>query len=458
MAQILILDDEQPLLQSVSMELGRAGHECLLAETGRGALQILERRTPDLAILDVQLPDISGLEVLRKLRAELPEVPVLIITAYASVDTAVEAMKDGAIDYLEKPLDLEELQLVVDRELRNARLRSQVEAYRRDQTRDSQGTEIIGASPLVAEVRRIVEQLSRTPVDRAGDFPTILIQGETGTGKDLLARHIHFHGPFASQPFVQVNCSGLQRELVESELFGHEKGSFTGASQRKQGLFEVAQGGTIFLDEIGDMPLDVQAKLLDVLESKRARRVGATREYPVNVRIIAATNRDLEVAVEDKTFRSDLYYRLKVVRIALPPLRERREDIPLLAEHFLERFRRKYRKPALRFSEEVLGGLRSGNWPGNIRELAHSIEHRVLVSEGETLDATPATASAAPDEACGVSGFDFSQEDCTLEAVERRLVEECLAHTGGNVSETARLLGLSRGALRHRLDRWGITP
>ncbi|MFQ5653668.1 MAG: sigma-54-dependent transcriptional regulator, partial [Planctomycetota bacterium] len=402
MAQILILDDEQPLLQSLSLELGRAGHECLLAENGRETFKILEKHSPDLAILDVQLPDISGLEVLRRLRSDLPEVPVLIITAYASVDSAVEAMKEGAIDYLEKPLDLEELQLVVDRELKNARLRTEVEAFRRERNRSQKDIQIIGTSPALEKIRQLVDQLSLVPFDSAAELPTILIQGETGTGKDLLARYIHYRGPLADRPFVQVNCSGLPRELVESELFGHEKGAFTGAAQRKQGLFEIAQGGTIFLDEIGDMALEIQAKLLNVIEGKRARRVGGTREHPVGVRIIAATNRNLDKAIAESSFRSDLYYRLKVVHLSLPPLRERREDTPSLVEYFLDLFRHKYRKPQLRIDSETMQQLMAWHWPGNIRELAHTLERMVLVSGDRAL----AAAALGPSETGAPTGTD----------------------------------------------------
>lgn len=459
MARILILDDEQPLLQSLSLELGRSGHECLLAEDGRSALALLDKQAPDLAILDVQLPDMNGLEVLRKLRADLPEVPVLIITAYASVDTAVEAMKDGAIDYLEKPLDLEELQLVVDRELGNARLRSEVEAYRRDGKRHVDSYQIIGQSEALNQVRALIQQISAVPVDRAGELPTILIEGETGTGKDLLARSIHAQGPLSDRPFVQVNCSGLPRDLVESELFGHERGSFTGATQRKQGLFEVAQGGTIFLDEIGDMGLDIQTKLLNVLEGKTARRVGATREYPVDVRIIAATNRDLNRAVEERVFRSDLYYRLKVVHITLPPLRERRDDIALLADFFVERYRRKYRKGDVQLNQETLEQLREAPWPGNIRELAHTLEHLVLTSDGGRMvpleHSVPVAQPVEPTES-GIVEFDLSTGTCTLEQMERQVIDRVLQMTNGNVSESARLLGISRGSLRHRLEKWGI--
>ncbi|MEE8142452.1 MAG: sigma-54 dependent transcriptional regulator [Planctomycetota bacterium] len=463
MAQILLLDDEQPLLQSLSLELGRAGHECLVAESGREAFRLLEKSSPDLAILDVQLPDISGLEVLRRLRADLPEVPVLIITAYASVDSAVEAMKEGASDYLEKPLDLEELQLVVNRELKNARLRSEVEAYRRERSRKAEEIQIIGTSPALGRVREVVERLSSLPLENAAELPTVLIEGETGTGKDLLARFIHSQGPLAQHPFVQVNCSSLPRELVESELFGYEKGAFTGANLRKQGLFEVAQGGTIFLDEIGDMDLGIQAKLLSVIEGKRVRRVGGTREHPVEVRIIAATNRKLQEAREAGQFRSDLYFRLKVVHIHLPPLRERREDIPALASHFFDKFKRKYRKDEVVLDQKTMEKLRQLPWPGNIRELAHTLEHMVLTSAGNTLDSTPGLPGGLPGDsqnsggqAAPASGFDFNSGECTLEAVERNLILEALRHTGGNISEVARLLGLTRGALRHRMDKWEI--
>ncbi len=463
MAQILILDDEQPLLQSLSLELGREGHTCLLAETGREAFAILEKSPPDLAILDVQLPDVSGIEVLRRLRRDLPEVPVLIITAYASVDSAVEAMKEGAIDYLEKPLDLEELQLVVARELKNARLRAEVEAFRWKGRRQREEIKIVGRSPALDKVRTLVEQLSNVPFESAADLPTVLIQGETGTGKDLLARYIHYRSPLADHPFVQVNCSGLPRELIESELFGHEKGSFTGATQRKQGLFEVASGGTIFLDEIGDMPLEMQTKLLNVLESKRARRVGGTQERPVDVRIIAATNRKLEDAVRDREFRSDLYYRLKVVHIELPALRERLGDIALLIEHFLAEFRRKYKKPDLEVGSDALQEFTRYDWPGNIRELAHTLERVVLVSDGTVLGPAGLTPRSAPlgslDGAAtpGELRFDFDTGECTLQGVEKRLIEQALEHARGNVSEVARLLGLTRGALRHRMEKWGIS-
>ncbi|MFN0057706.1 MAG: sigma-54-dependent transcriptional regulator [Planctomycetota bacterium] len=474
MAQILIVDDEQPLLQSLSLDLRRVGHECLTATNGRQCLDLLERNSPALAIVDIQLPDLSGLDLLRRLRADLPEVPVVIITAYSSVDSAVEAMKEGAVDYLEKPLDLEELQLVVERELKNARLSSEVEAYRRDSRRGSDVDQMIGHSAALEKIRATVQRISSVPVEKASELPTVLILGETGVGKDLLARHIHYSGPLANRPFVQINCSGLPRELVESELFGHEKGAFTSAAQRKQGLFEVANGGTIFLDEIGDMALDIQAKLLNVIEHRRARRVGGTRDHIADVRIIAATNRDLGAAVAEGAFRSDLYFRLKVVSLVVPPLRHRTEDIPALAEFFLKKYRAKYRKPNLVLNESVLTELLEWHWPGNVRELAHTLEHMVLVSDEPHLarppfaasvdsaegvpTATPAVArpSASTPTPLGERAFDFATADCSLVSVEKKLILEALAFTGRNVSEVARLLGVSRGALRHRMEKWGI--
>ena len=388
MAHILILDDEQPLLQSLTLELGRGGHTVLPAETGAEALRLLETRSIDMAILDVQLPDISGLEVLRKIREEMPEVPVLMVTAYASVDSAVEAMKEGALDYLEKPLDLEELHLVVERELGNADLRRLAEVNERASALTEEH-QIVGECPQLEEAKAVIEQISSIPVDSAAELPTILIGGETGVGKDLLARYIHESGSLSRAPFLQINMSGLPIPLIESELFGHEKGAFTGATKTKQGLFEVASGGTIFLDEIGDMPLDMQTKLLNVLESKKVRRVGGTREHHADVRIIAATNQDLEKKAQAGNFRSDLYYRLKVVSLLLPPLRDRGEDLNLLIDHFLLRYQQKYRKPELMLGPEARAELNRYRWPGNIRELAHTLERLVLISTEAGVDAEP---------------------------------------------------------------------
>ncbi len=462
MAQILILDDEQPLLQSLTLELGRGGHQCLAAETGSEALDIIENNSVDMAILDVQLPDISGLEVLRKIRQEMPEVPVLMITAYASVDSAVEAMKEGALDYLEKPLDLEELHLVVERELGNAAVRRLVDAHERVSALTSQN-EIIGKCPQMQEIYQVIKQVSAVAVESAAELPTMLIGGETGVGKDLLARVIHESGSLARYPFLQVNCSGLPKDLIESELFGHEKGAFTGATQKKQGLFEVAAGGTIFLDEIGDMPLDMQTKLLNVLETKKVRRVGGTREYAANVRIIAATNQDLESSSRDGSFRSDLYYRLKVLSIMLPPLRERGDDLDLLIDHFLEINRQKYKKEQLELPDTVREEMQKYPWPGNVRELAHTIERLVLISSDSMIHSPGLMQSHdlaksqnyGPQKADELT-FDFGSGQCTLAAVEKQLLEQALSYTDGNVSEVARLLGLTRGALRHRLDKRGI--
>ena len=463
MAHILILDDEQPLLQSLTLELGRGGHTSLPAETGAEALRLLETRSIDMAILDVQLPDISGLEVLRKIREEMPEVPVLMVTAYASVDSAVEAMKEGALDYLEKPLDLEELHLVVERELGNSDLRRLAEVNERASALTEEH-QIVGECPQLEEAKAVIEQISSIPVDSAAELPTILIGGETGVGKDLLARYIHESGSLSRAPFLQINMSGLPIPLIESELFGHEKGAFTGATKTKQGLFEVASGGTIFLDEIGDMPLDMQTKLLNVLESKKVRRVGGTREHHADVRIIAATNQDLEKKAQAGNFRSDLYYRLKVVSLLIPPLRDRGEDLNLLIDHFLLRYQQKYRKPELMLGPEARAELNRYRWPGNIRELAHTLERLVLISTGKQVSmpnlvnqkSTAASQQSIPLPAKSLL-FDFSSGSCTLEEVEKNLLEQALDHTDGNISMVARLLGLTRGALRHKLEKRGLS-
>lgn len=453
MARILILDDEQPLLQSLSMELKRGGHECLLAETGQEAMQHLTETSPDLAILDMQLPDMSGMVVLRRLRAELPEVPVIVITAYASVDTAVEAMKEGALDYIEKPLDLEEISLVVERELTNARLRSDVEAFRR-QARHGEDDPLLGESPPMVRLRQVVQEISGVEEVPAAELPTLLLEGEVGTGKSLLARHIHRRSALAARPFVRLNCSGVTGEQAELELFGCEAGAIEPASPTYQGLFEVAQGGTVLLDEVGELAMDCQARLLRILDEGQMVRIGGTRRRPVSVRLLASSSTSLAAAVDDGSFRADLYYRLKVVRVELPPLRKRREDIPALAAHFLRKASTKYHKMPLELHEDLLDHLMSWEWPGNVRELAHTMEGMALTGELPEFH-RPGGDVADPVGPAEIQ-FDFTAHPFSLEAVEKRLVRDALKHTGGNVSETARLLGLTRGALRHRLERWDM--
>jgi len=487
MANVLIVDDERGLRHSIELALGRLGHSCRSVESGGECLALLETFSPDVILVDIRLPDVDGLELIDRIRAEGTECPIIVLTAYASISNAVAAMKRGAADYLEKPVDLDQLAIVVQRTLENARLRGRLEMFERSAGASTEPPTIIGESEAMRRVMALADRVAAPGLDEASELPTVLLLGETGTGKDLLARYIHLRGPLADQPFVHVNCTALPRELIESELFGHERGAFTDAKSAKRGLLEIAGRGTVFLDEIGDMPLELQAKLLGALEHRYFRRVGGTRARPMDARIIAATNTDLERAVAKGQFRSDLYYRLKVMTIELPPLRARGEDVFLLAEHYLAIYARKYRKKIHGLDESAREQLRRYAWPGNVRELCHVLERAVLLTEepvvraehlgllphyvevrdhgleGERVvvrDAADAAKTVLEGALVGAKTTDASEDDEpgeTLEALERRLIEQALARAGYNVSRAARLVGLSRSAFRRRMARFGIT-
>ena len=459
MANVLIVDDEENLSYSVQLGLRRAGHECRVADTVQSALAACEQKAPDLAVIDIQLPDGNGIELMSRLREQGLDIPVIVITAFGTVASAVQAMKQGAVDYIQKPISIEEVCLTIERCLEHLRIRSRLEAYQEAQRRESGELEIVGQCPRMREVIALAERVASVESEPGVGLTAILLLGETGTGKDLLARHIHHHGPRPDRPFVQVNCSAIPENLFEAELFGYERGAFTDAKKSKSGLFETAREGTLFLDEIGDIPTSTQAKLLTTIESGRLRRLGATAERLVDLRVIAATNTDLGRRVQTGAFRADLYYRLKVFCIELPPLRERGDDILLLAEYFIRRFSRKFHRPTPTLAPETIDLIRRYPWPGNVRELANVLQRAVLVSEDDVLrpgilGIEPAS-QAAPVPA-GELRFDFTSGSCTLASVERRLLEAAMEHTRGNVSEAARLLGISRGSLRHRLERCGL--
>ncbi len=451
-ARILLVDDEVSLLRSMQLQLSRAEHACTCVETVAAAVETLARCDVDLAVIDIRLPDGNGLDLIRRIRGEGHGFPIVVLTAFGSIPNAVNAMREGADDYLEKPVDLDQLAFIVERNLETARLRGQVELYERT-LRDGRGAvEVVGDSSAARAAVDLAQRVAAPGVTEAADLPTVLLTGETGTGKDLLARYIHASGPLARHPFVEVDCAALPRELIESELFGHERGAFTDAKESKKGLLEMASGGTVFLNEIGELPLELQAKLLTCLEAKSYRRVGGTRNVRMNARIIAATNADLTERVAARTFREDLFYRLNVFTITLAPLRERGDDVILLADHFLARHCRKYRKPVARLSADAQRVLRGYRWPGNVRELAHVLERAALLVEDgqvrpEHLGIAGAAASADPSAA-----LDAALAESTLPELERRLVELALRRAGGNVSQAARLLGISRGALRRRLE------
>ena len=461
MADLIIVDDEQTLLRSLQLEMKRLGHECHAFETAEQALHHLEEMTPDLALFDIRLPDMDGLELIRRVRAEGQDFPIIVMTGFASISNAVSAMKEGASDYIEKPVDLEQLRLVVDRTLENANIKGRLELLERTRSQEGQDNNLVGQNEAFVRLLEMAQRVAAPDVQRSADLPTILLLGETGTGKDLFARLIHEHSPVVDEPFIQLNCAALPRELIESELFGFEKGAFTDAKSSKKGLLEIAGQGTVFLDEIGELPIDLQAKLLSALETRAFRRIGGTRLRTLDARIIAATNSDLAAKIKDGSFRDDLFYRLNVFTILLPPLRDRVDDIELLARHFMARFGRKYRKRVPELGARALERLQHYHWPGNVRELSHVMENVTLLNDGGIIQAnhlglSTESSSVAAGAPPARADFDISDPNCTLASLERRAIDQAIAHTEGNVSEAAKLLGLSRGALRRRLEHKGI--
>ena len=443
--RILIVDDDALIRTVLSDRLERSGHRVRVAGTLAEARAMLRAQVPDLALLDIQLPDGTGTDLLPELIVEL-DVPCIMMTAHATVQGAVAALKQGARDFLEKPISYERLDATVSSALEVTALRREVRALR-EQGR-SEGV-IIGSSAPMQELFRVVERLA------PADTTTVLIEGETGTGKGVVARLIHRLSPRAAQPFVNVTCTALAETIMESELFGHEKGAFTDARALKRGLVELADRGTLFLDEIGELSPRLQGKLLQFIEDRTFRRVGGTRDLSVDTRLIAATNRDLEKDVDAGTFRADLYYRLRVVPLYLPPLRDRAADVPELVKHFVETFRRELGKKVRRISPDAMSLLQAYPWPGNVRELRNVIERSILLADGDTL-----TAGALPPEVrhprstqqpeirIGPDGMD-------IEELEKNLLLEALRRAEGNRTTAGRLLGLSRHQIRNRLKKYG---
>jgi two-component system response regulator AtoC len=453
------VDDEHLIRWSLEQQLRREGYSILLAETGAEALQKAQAETPDLILLDVMLPDADGLEILERLRAGDPESLVIMITAHGGVDSAVRAMKLGAYDYVIKPLDVEELKLTVKKALETKVLRREVARFHAEQREGSRLDDIVGVSRAIRDLKTLIRRIAKS------DATTVLLEGESGTGKDLVARAIHFESARMKAPFLAVNCVALPEHLLESELFGHEKGAFTDAKTLKKGLFEQADGGTVYLDEIGDMRPGLQAKLLRLIEEKSYRRVGGVKDMRADVRIIAATNRDLSKAMQEEQFRKDLYFRLKVFPIYIPPLREHPEDILPLAMFLVARFNREMRREIRALHPDAQACLKSYPWPGNVRELRNVIERGMILAGGDTLcvehllpeigvgpaeifPGLPPPPKAAP--------VALPAEGLRLEEVERDLVRQALEATEGNQVRAARLLGISRDALRNRMKKFGL--
>lgn len=451
MAEIAVVDDERLLAESLRIGLSRIGHNVRVFSEAASFLKALTEYEPEVVFLDLRLPDANGLDILAKLKAEKRLPPTVMITAHGDIPSAIQAMKTGAVDYLGKPFDLDEIRLLIERIQGEARLRREVE-YRRARDYKTAGPNaVVGESPAFGRVLEDARKVAN--VERA----TILLRGESGTGKDFLAKYIHNIGPRSSRQLIEINCAAIPEQLLESELFGHERGAFTDARTRKTGLVEPADGGTLFLDEIGEMSGSLQAKLLRFLETRRFRRVGGSAEVHVDARIIAATNRDLEAAVAEGRFRADLFYRLNVVPLVLPPLRERVEDILQLTDYFLDRLSADLGRPTPKLSDEVRRIFLAYAWPGNIRELKNLLE-RLVILGGETViyasrlprEMTAAAPTCAP---VSTSEADGSLEE-RLDRYERSLLSQALAKTGGVRAEAARQLGLSRYALLRRLRRF----
>jgi DNA-binding NtrC family response regulator len=458
---VLIIDDERTLARSIKLFLVEQGYDAEVAEDGDRGLELLEKIHPDLVFLDYRLPRTTGVELLKKIREYDPYISVVMMTAHGTIEGAVEAMKLGAFDYLRKPVDLEELKILVDRAQENSRLRQEVRYYREKEARDLDASGMIGRHVTIQQVMAQITHLASLQEEA----PTVLITGETGTGKSMVARALHAQSRRARFPFIEIDCTALPPTLIESELFGHEKGSFTDAKESKVGLIEAADRGTVFLDEVGDLELPVQGKLLRVIEQRTVRRIGSVRDRKVDAWIIAATNKDLEAAMADGTFRKDLFYRLAVFTIHLPPLRERGDDIPILAEAFLQRFAAKYGKRVAGLSTSAVSALCEYPWPGNIRELKHVIERAALAAPGTgglleqvSLGALPQARPTSlrlrtDDPAAGAPAGGKS-----LAEWERTLIEQALKETQGNQVKAARLLGITRDTLRYRMAKYRIAP
>jgi DNA-binding NtrC family response regulator len=448
-ARILIIEDEEKLRRVMELQLRTAGFDVDQAGTAEDGLKLAD--SAELIVTDLRLPGMDGLQLLSTLRERGLQTPIVVMTAFGSIETAVEAMKAGAVDFLPKPFSLDHLMAVVGKALELRTLRDENRKLREELGHRYQFDNIVGRSPAMREIFATVERVAPT---RA----TVLLAGESGVGKDMIARAIHQHSPRRDHPFVKINCTALPENLMESELFGYEKGAFTGANVTKPGKFEQADTGTVFLDEIGDVPATVQVKLLRILQEREFERLGSNKTRHIDVRVLAATNVDLREALEQGTFREDLYYRLNVMPISIPPLRERREDIPFLAEHFVQKLAKDLGSVAESISEEAIQKLMQYHWPGNVRELENVLERSMVMSSEPILSAADIRLDTAPRAHRPPSNAgEYSLPDgMTLDEYEQAVIRDALKRANGNKSQAARMLGLTRNALRYRLSQMGM--
>lgn len=456
MKTVLVVDDEKLVRWSIRQKLEAADYRVLEAETYADALRVFQEELPDLVTLDVRLPDGSGLKLLLEIKKTVPNVPVIMITAFGAVDDAVKALKIGAYDYLEKPINFDRLLHALQNALETSSLREQVDRVKKEEQETSSVDKIVGVSQSIQEVKDLVRRIA------VSEANTILVQGESGTGKDLVAKALHYESARHRNPFMILNCAAIPEQLLESELFGHERGAFTDAKMMKKGLFELADGGTLFFDEISEMALNLQAKLLRVLEDQTFRRIGGIKDIQVDVRIICVSNRDLEAMVGKEQFRNDLYYRLSVIPILLPPLRERPEDIPPLIEHFVDSYNRKFNKAVKGLTERARRALQVYDWPGNVRELKNAIERSMILQDGGLIDVDLLPVRIA--EFSGQSQailpanekLGIPEKGIDLFEVEKKLIRQALIKAGGNQSKASRLLSITRDTLRYKMKKYGL--
>jgi two-component system NtrC family response regulator len=450
-SRILLVEDEEKMRRILEIMLSQDGYRIDTAENGLKALPLCEKNRYGLVITDLKMPELDGIAFMRRLRKIAPDVPVIVITAFGSIETAVEAMKEGAFDYITKPFDREEIRILVSKALSYGSLKKENTYLRQEVRRRSTLDDLVGNSANMREIYALAGQVAATNA-------TVLITGESGTGKELLARAIHHASPRTNGPFVALNCASIPETLLESELFGFEKGAFTGADRTKPGRLELAEHGTLFLDEIGDMPQSLQAKLLRTLQDRSLERLGATKTVEIDVRIIAATNKNIQELVRQGRFRDDLFYRLSVFPIHIPPLRERRDDIALLALYFLKRFAEEMGKAVKGISQDALNSLRSYSWPGNVRELQNVIERAVILCTGSEIGQGDLLIDTKNGQTGLLSSFSalIPPEGIALEDVEKGLIRAALDISGNNQVRAAQLLKISRNTLRYRMEKYGI--
>ncbi|NOY63848.1 MAG: sigma-54-dependent Fis family transcriptional regulator [Nitrospirae bacterium] len=444
--KVLVIEDDMQMLENYSRILRRFGYECIMETTSTHAIENLESLMPDIILTDLRMPHGSGFDVISAVQRYNPDIPVVLITAYADIPTAVEAIKMGAYDVIAKPFTSEQLEIVIERALRQKLLKDENRRLR-EQLKGTIGGELVAKSPAMREILGLIERISRTEAN-------VLITGESGTGKEMVARMIHQKSQRAHMPFIPVDCAAIPENLIESELFGYEKGAFTGATNSREGLFEAANNGTVFLDEVGELPVVMQSKLLRLLQERKVRRLGSNRFISLNVRIISATNRDLGKSVSEGLFREDLYYRLNVINIHLPPLRERREDIPVMALHFLKQYSVVYEKNITSISAEVMELLEGYRWPGNVRELQNLIERAVILCNGERL-----TLQDIPGEFHTMKNGMISEltpYQSAKEAFEKQYLQKLIKSVSGNISRAARVAGLNRRTIYRLMKKHGL--